>query len=59
MGGFGGRSTNEGPGTDHVFTGPMRSLKKTAPDGTHKHTDGHGDSMTNSAQRDRVGENAL
>ena len=24
---------------------------------THRHTDGHGDSMTNSAQWGRVGEN--
>ena len=33
----------------------MRGLKKTALDGTYRmtdrHTDGHGDSMTNSAQR--------
>ena len=32
----------------------MRGLKKTAPDGAHKQTDtqtdGHGESMTNSAQ---------
>ena len=38
----------------------MRGLKKTAPDGadtqTYIHTDGHGDSRTNSAQRGRVGE---
>ena len=41
----------------------MRGLKKTAPDGanrqTNRQTDGHGDSMTNSAQRGRVGENFL
>ena len=40
----GGGRTNERPGTDHV----------TSPDGantqTHRHTDGHGDSMTESAQ---------
>ena len=35
----------------------MRGLKKTAPDGTEPQTSGHGDSMTNSAQRGRVGEN--
>ena len=34
----------------------MRGLKKTAPDGADRHTDGHGDSMTNSAQWGRVGE---
>ena len=33
--------------------------KKTAPDGAHIHTDGHGDSMTNSAQWGRVGENSF
>ena len=39
----------------------MRGLKKTAPNGADRqtdiHTDRHGDSMTNSAQRGRVGEN--
>ena len=39
----------------------MLAHLKTAPDGanrqTHRHTDGHGDSMTNSAQWGRVGEN--
>ena len=35
----------------------MRGLEKTAPDGADTHTDGHGDSMTNSAQWGRVGEN--
>ena len=43
----------------------MRGLKKTAPVGADKQTDrqtdrqthGHGDSMTNSAQWGRVGEN--
>ena len=39
----------------------MRGLKKTAPDGADRHTDtqtdGHGNSMTNSVQRGRVGEN--
>ena len=28
-------------------------------DGTDRHTDGHGDSMTNSAQWGRVGENVI
>ena len=35
----------------------MRGLTKTAPDGADTQTDGHGDSMTNLAQRGRVGEN--
>ena len=43
----------------------MRGLDKTALDGANKQTDrqtdistdGHGDSMTNSAQWGRVGEN--
>ena len=43
----------------------MRGLKKTALDGADRHTDKqtdtqtdrHGDSMTNSAQWGRVGEN--
>ena len=35
-----------GLGSGHVTCGPMRGLKKTAPDGTEKQTDGHGDSMT-------------
>ena len=40
-----------------MISGPMRGLKKkTAPDGAHKQTDGHGDPMTNSAQWVRVGE---
>ena len=55
-------STNERPGTDHVILGPMRGLEKnfTRWHGqTHRHTEGHGDSMTNSAQRGRVGENQV
>ena len=37
--------TNERPGTDHVISGPMRGLGKTAPDGANRQTgDGHGDS---------------
>ena len=53
--------TNEGPGTDHVMSGPMRGLKKTAPDGADRQTDkekhGHGNSMTNLAKWGQVGEN--
>ena len=41
----------------------MRGLKKTASNGadaqTDRQTHGHGDSMTNSAQWGRVGENAV
>ena len=39
----------------------MRGLKKTSPDGahTHRHTDGHGNSMTNFAQWGRLGEKKL
>ena len=33
---------NERPGTDHVISGPMRGLKKTAPDGAKPQTNGHG-----------------
>ena len=46
-----------GLGSDHVTSGPMRGLKKTAPDGTNKQTNGHGDSMTESAQWGRFNEN--
>ena len=35
----GGGGTNERPGTDHVTRGPMRGLKKTAPDGANTPTD--------------------
>ena len=48
----GGR-TNERPGTDHVTSGPMRGLEKNCTRWrrqTHIQTDGHGDSMTESAQ---------
>ena len=42
----------------------MRGLKKNGPKAhtnkqTHKQTDRHGDSMTNSAQKGQVGENRL
>ena len=49
--------TIERPGTDHVISGPMRGLKKTASDGADKHTPGHCDSMTESAQWGRFSEN--
>ena len=52
-GGMGGWA-NERPGTDHVTSGPMIGLEKTALDGantnTQPHMDGHGNSMTESAQ---------
>ena len=56
----GGR-TNERPGTDHVISGPMRGLeKKPHPMAqTDRHPHGHGDSMTNSAQRGGVAESTL
>ena len=51
-----------GLGTDHVISGPMRGLKKTASNGadkqTHRHTDGHGDSMTELALWGRFSENS-
>ena len=53
--------TNERPGTDHVISGPMRGLKKTASDGanrqTNTQTDGHSDSMTETAQWGQFSEN--
>ena len=33
-----------------MISGPIRGLKKTAPDGADTLTDGHGDSMTEWAQ---------
>ena len=30
---------NERPGTDHVTSGPLRGLKKTAPNGKNRQTD--------------------
>ena len=45
-----------GLGTDPVISGPMRGLKKTASDGANRQTDGHGDSMTESAQWGRFSE---
>ena len=32
----GGGGTNERPGIDHVSSGPMRGLEKTAPNGAHR-----------------------
>ena len=61
----GGR-TNGRPGTDHVISGQMRGLKKRI--GWRKHTnrqtdkqktDGHCDSMTESAQWGQFSENIL
>ena len=49
----------KGLGTDHVTIGPMRSLKKPAPIGAIRQTDGHGDSMTESAKWRRFSENTL
>ena len=43
---MGGR-TNEGPGTDHVITGPMRDLKKTAPNCADRQRDREPDKDTN------------
>ena len=43
----------KGLGTDHVISGPMWGLNKTASDGAHTHTnthtDGHGNFKTESA----------
>ena len=59
QGGGGGGLTNERPGSGHMWPeGQWEASKKTALDGANRHTDGHGDSMTNSAQWGRVGENA-
>ena len=41
-----GGLTNERPGTDHVISGPMRGLEKTAPDGANTHTHTHPDMAT-------------
>ena len=47
-----------GLGTDHVISGQMRGLKKLHPMAeTHRHTDRHGNSMTESAQWGRFSEN--
>ena len=52
--------TNERPGTDHVISGPMRGLEKNSirwRRQNHRQTDGHRDSMTESAQWGRYSEN--
>ena len=60
----GGR-TNEMPGTDHVISGPMRGLEQKLHPMTQTNrqtepqTDGHGDSMTESAQWGQFSENTL
>ena len=41
-----GGGTNERSGTDHVTSGPMRGLEKTAPNGTNGNTDRHPDMAT-------------
>ena len=41
--------TNERPGTDHVISGPMRGLEKTATDGANRHPEIHTDKYTNMA----------
>ena len=41
--------TNERPGTDHVISGPMGGVEKTAPDGANTQTHRHLD-MTESTQ---------
>ena len=53
-----GGGANERPRTDHVTSGPMRALKKLHPmSQNHTQTDGHGDSMTESAQGGQFSEN--
>ena len=55
-----GVGPNERPGTDHVISGPIRGLKKLHPMAqTDTHPDGHSDSINNSTQRGRVGENGF
>ena len=58
--GAGGR-TNERPGPDHVTSGPMRGLEKKLHSmaQNHRQTDGHGDSVTESAQWGQFSENHL
>ena len=49
---FLGGGGNERPGTDHMTSGPIRGLKKTAPDGTDRQADRqtnrvtHGENIT-------------
>ena len=57
---FVGGGTNERLRTEHVISGPMRGLKKlNLMAQTHKQTDGHGDSMTESAQWGRFSDNYI
>ena len=58
-GGGGGGWPMRGLGTDHVISGPMRGLKKTASDGTNRQTSGHCDSMTESTKWGRFSENCV
>ena len=46
-----------GQETDHVISGSKRGLEKTANKQTNLLTDGHGESMTESAQWGRFSEN--
>ena len=50
--------TNESPGTDHGMSGPIRGLKKCTQwqRQMNTQTEGHGDSMTKSAQWGRFSE---
>ena len=54
-----GGMTNDRPGTDHVTSEPMKGLKICTQWRTHTEpkTDGHGDSLTESAQWGRFSEN--
>ena len=47
-----------GLGTDHVISGPIRSLKKTGTNGANKQTDKHGNYMTEWAQWGQFSENS-
>ena len=42
-----------GQETDHVISGPIRGFEKTATNGADRQNHGHGDSMTDPAQRDK------
>ena len=45
-GGWGDGLTNEMPGIDHVSSGPMRGLKKTAPNSSDTQTHRHPEKRT-------------
>ena len=56
----GGRGTNETPGTDYGSSGPMRGLEQNCTrwdKQTYRHTSGHEDSMTESAQWGGISKN--